>query len=108
MRKVKSKTSHGVLKELTVYALVYNLAHCVICRAAATQGVMPARISFIDTLRWLLGAAPDQAPPELIVNPLRPGRHEPRVVKNQEDTYIKMTRPRKRLRKEPERQKVEA
>ena len=25
MRKVKSKTSQGVLKELTVYALVYNL-----------------------------------------------------------------------------------
>jgi hypothetical protein len=77
-------------------------------RAAAAQGVTPDRISFVDALRWLLCAAPDEALPKLIVNPHRPGRHEPRVVKDQQDTYTKMTRPRKQLRKELKRQKVEA
>lgn len=108
MRKVKSKTSQGVLKELTVYALVYNLVHCTMTRAAAAQGVAPHRISFVDALRWLLCAEPDEALPELIVNPLRPGRHEPRVVKDRQDTYTKMSRPRKQLRKELKRQTVEA
>ena len=56
MRKVKSQTAQGVLKELTVYALVYNLVHLVMLKAAQRQGVEPHRISFIDAVRWLLSA----------------------------------------------------
>lgn len=108
MRKVKSKTSQGVLKELVVYALVYNLVHMVMVRAALRQGTEPHRISFIDTLRWLLSADPDEELPELVVNPFRPDRHEPRVVKDREDTYTKMSRPRAKLRKELKRQIVKA
>jgi hypothetical protein len=100
MRKVKSKTARNVLKELTVYALVYNLIHLVMLKAAAAQGVLPHRISFIDTLRWLLSAAPGEELPELLVIPHRPNRHELRVVKDREDTYTKMTRPRAQLCKE--------
>jgi hypothetical protein len=100
MRKVKSKTSQGVLKELTVYALVYNLIHLVMLKAAQRQHVQPHRISFIDTVRWLLCAEPGEPLPELLINPHRPNRHEPRVVKDREDTYTKMTRPRNQLRKE--------
>jgi hypothetical protein len=98
MRKVKSKTSRGVLKELAVYALVYNLIHVVMLRAAQRQGVEPHRISFIDTVRWLMNAEPGERLPHLVVNPHRPDRHEPRVVKDREDTYTKMTRPREELR----------
>lgn len=108
MRKVKSKTSQGVLKELAVYALVYNLVHCLMCDAAAAQGVEPHRISFIDAVRWLLSAAPGEELPPLIINPHRPDRHEPRVVKDLQDTYTKMTQPRTQLRKALKRQKVEA
>jgi hypothetical protein len=54
MRQVKSRTAQGVLKELTVYALVYNLIHRVMLQAAGRQGVTPDRIGFLDTLRWLL------------------------------------------------------
>ena len=97
MRKLKSKTSEGVLKELIVYAIVYNLVHTVMLRAAQRQGVAPHRISFIDAVRWLSSSSPLT---ELIVNPHRPDRHEPRVVKDREDTYTKMTRPRHELRKE--------
>ena len=42
-----------VLKELTVYAIVYNLVRVVMLKAAARQGVDVERISFIDALRWL-------------------------------------------------------
>jgi hypothetical protein len=108
MRKVKSKTSQGVLKELTVYALIYNLIHCVMCRAAAAQGVAPHRISFVDAVRWLLSAGPDEPLPDLIVNPDRPDRHEPRAIKDRQDTYTKLSRPRKQMRKELRRQKVMA
>jgi DDE family transposase len=100
MRKLKSKTSQGILKELTVYALVYNLIHLVMLKAARRQEVEPHRISFIDTVRWLLSAVPGEPLPDLLINPHRPDRHEPRVVKDREDTYTKMTRPRNQLRKE--------
>lgn len=97
MRKLKSQTSQGVLKELTVYALVYNLVHVVMVKAAAAQGVEPHRISFLDAVRWLLSAAPGEPLAELILVPRRPDRHEPRVVKDRQDTYTKMTRPRAEL-----------
>jgi hypothetical protein len=78
MRKVKSQTADGVRKELLVYAPVYNLVHAVMLRAAQRQGVLPHRISFIDTLRWLIHATPGEPMPDMIVNPHRPNRHEPR------------------------------
>lgn len=99
MRKVKSQTADGVMKELLVYALVYNLIHAVMLRAAQRQKVPPHRISFIDTLRWLIHAMPGEPMPDLIVNPHRPNRHEPRVVKDRNDTYTKMVHPRSELRK---------
>jgi hypothetical protein len=100
MRKVKSKTALGVKKELAAYALVYNLVHAVMCAAAARQGVTPDRVSFIDTVRALLSVEPGAELPELLVNPRRPHRHEPRVVKDLQDTYRKMIRPRAELRRE--------
>jgi len=100
MRKVKSKTSQGVLKELTAYALVYNLVHLVMLRAAERQKVEPDRISFIDTVRWLLSVQPGEEWADLVVNPLRPDRHEPRVVKERYASYPRMTRPRAELSKE--------
>jgi hypothetical protein len=46
--------------------------------------------------------------PDLIVNPDRPDRHEPRAIKDRQDTYTKLSRPRKQMRKELRRQKVKA
>jgi len=99
MRHVKSKTAEGVRKELAVYALVYNLVHAVMLEAARRQQVQVERISFLDTVRWLLAARPGEEMPELIINPERPDRHEPRVIKDLQDTYRKMTEPRQVLRK---------
>jgi hypothetical protein len=41
---------NGVLKELTVFALVYNLVRAVMCAAAERQEVPVERISFADAL----------------------------------------------------------
>jgi hypothetical protein len=98
MRRVKSQTAEGVRKELAVYALVYNLVHVVMLAAACRQGVLVDRISFVDTIRWLLSAVPGEEMPKLILNPRRPDRHEPRVIKDLQDTYRKMTKPREELR----------
>src|SRR5947209_11882792 len=62
----------GVLKELTVFALVYNLVRVVMLAAAQRQGVALERISFIDALRWLSTARPGAPLPPLVVNPHRP------------------------------------
>jgi hypothetical protein len=99
MRRVKSRTADGVRKELAVYCLVYNLVRAVMVRAAARQHTTPDRISFVDAVRWILSAAPGEELPGLVVNAKREGRDEPRVVKDLQDTYRKMTLPRSQMRR---------
>ena len=108
MRRIKSQTPEGVKKELAVYALVYNLVHAVMLEAAQRQRVDVGRVSFLDTVRWLLSAEPGEEMPDLIINPHRPDRHEPRVIKDLQDTYRKMTTPRAELRKALKKQGVAA
>jgi hypothetical protein len=101
MRRIKCQTVAGVKKELVVYCLVYNLVHAVMLEGAARQHTTPDRISFVDTLRWLLSAEVGEELPDLVANPVRADRHEPRVIKDLQDTYRKMTKSRSYLRKYP-------
>ena len=100
MEVLHCKTVQGVMKELWIYMLVYNLVRQVILEAARSQGSDPDRISFIDALRWLCCAQPDEKLIILIVNPLRSGRVEPRVIKRRMKQYPLMTKPRRELRQE--------
>jgi hypothetical protein len=50
MEVLHCETVAGVLKELTVFALVYNLVRAVMCVAAERQQVAVDRISFADAL----------------------------------------------------------
>jgi len=50
------KTVEGVEKELTMYALVYNLIRLVMLEGSRRQGVAVERISFADAARWLCQA----------------------------------------------------
>lgn len=102
MEALRCKSVEGVLKELWMFALVYNLVRMIMLEAARRQGVRPERISFIDALRWLASAPPNAPLPSLIVNPRRPNRIEPRVVKRRPKSHKLMTRPRRELRKELE------
>jgi hypothetical protein len=99
MRRIKCKTADGVRKELLVYALVYNLVRAVMLESVRRQQVREGQISFIDALRWLQSADANAPVPDLVVNPRRPDRHQPRVVKDFDKGYRKMTRPRNELRK---------
>jgi Transposase DDE domain len=99
MDVLRCKTVDGVLKELMVYGIVYNLVRVVMGEAARRQRVAVDRISFIDALRWLLEAKPGEATPRLVVNPSRPGRVEPRVRKRRPKEFPVMKKPRRELRK---------
>lgn len=98
MDVLKCKTVAGVLKELAVFVLVYNLVRLVMARAAIRQGVLMDRISFVDALRWLRDARDRHGATALLVNPKRCDRVEPRVVKRRPKQYPLMSRPREELR----------
>jgi hypothetical protein len=92
----------GVLKELQVFALIYNLVRQVMLLAAVRQKVDVRRISFIDALRWLQTAQPGDELSKLVVNPDRPNRLEPRVRKRRPKQYPLMKKPRRQLKKDLE------
>jgi hypothetical protein len=94
------KTVSGVLKELMVFAIVYNLVRMVMSQAAGLQQIAVERISFLDALRWL--SAPNTAIPlgALLVNPTRPHRVEPRVKKRRPKPFPLMIKPRQALRQQ--------
>lgn len=104
MDVLKCKTVHGVLRELQVFALIYNMVRQVMLAAASWQGVDVRRISFIDALRWLQSASPGDDSPNLVVNPRRTNRMEPRVRKRRPKQYPLMTKPRKQLKKDLDHQ----
>jgi len=101
---LKCKSVTSVLKELAVVILTYNLVRAIMLRAATRQGTEIGRISFADALGWLSRADATARLYDLIINPKRGRRSEPRVVKRRNDKYPRMTRPREPLRKALENQ----
>ena len=93
------KTYEGVLKELIVFSLVYNLVRVVMLEASRRQGVEPDRISFVDALRWLTTARPGDPLPALVVHPKRPNRIHARVIKRRPKNYPWMSQSRAEFRK---------
>jgi hypothetical protein len=109
MEQLKCQTVDGVIKELMIFVLVYNLIRAAMSMAGQLQGVDPNRISFIDTARWLRSQC---TPPrrkqliavDLIVNPVRPGRWSPRVIKRRMKPYDLMNKPRRQYAQPDEEQ----
>ena len=99
MNVLKCRNVDGVLKELAIYLLVYNLIRLMMLRYAREHGVCVARVSFIDALRRLccrmLGLSGANM---LLINPYRPGRREPRVIRRRLKEYNLMKRPRAQLK----------
>ena len=99
MNVLKCQSVDGVLKELAVYLLVYNLVRLAMLRHAHACGVAAGRVSFVDALRWLscrmLGLAGVAA---LLINPDRPGRRDPRAIRRRLKEYNLMKRPRAELK----------
>jgi hypothetical protein len=108
MDVLKCKSVDGVLRELWMFGLVYNLVRAVMAAAGEQAGVEPDRVSFVDALRWLRQALWEDLPLAVTINPLRPGRLQPRVRKRRPKSYPLMTKPRKELLQALERQRVRA
>ena len=100
MDVLRCETVPGVLRELWVYVMVYNRVREQMAASAQRQSVDPDRLSFIDMLDAMRYQPQDVASTRILVNPLRPDRDEPRVIKRRKDRYTYMTRPRDTLRKE--------
>jgi hypothetical protein len=83
-----------------MFLLVYNLMRLTMAEAGRRQGVPPERISFVDALRWLATAREGDELPDLVVNPLRLGRLEPRVRKRRPKEYPLMIKPRQPLKRQ--------
>jgi hypothetical protein len=91
---LRCQTFAGVMKELLMFVVVYNLVRRVMAEAAQRQGVEGNRVSFVDALRWLRQARPGDELPRLRVVPARPGRCAPRVRKRRPKQYPLMRKPR--------------
>jgi hypothetical protein len=108
MNTLRCRTVAGVMKELAVYLLVYNLIRLLMLRAAEAQGVELSRISFVDAMRLVAARLTGlSGVMKLIVNPKRPGRAQLRVVRRRLKEYDKLVEPRreaeaKRARKQAE------
>src|SRR5205085_5704251 len=51
MNALKSRTVQGVIKELIMYLIIWNLVRMTTQKFAAAAGVSVWRVSFIDTMR---------------------------------------------------------
>jgi hypothetical protein len=100
MEELHGQTVPGVLKELTVFAMVDNLVRMVMCQAATLQRISVERISFVDALRWLSAPSTGISLAALIVNPIRPHRVEPRVKKRRPKSFPFRITPRQALRQQ--------
>jgi hypothetical protein len=99
MDVLRCKSESGVRKELAIFCLVYNLVRLLMLEAARRQQAPVARVSFSDALKWIRHARPGDALRELIINPRRPNRLEPRCRKRRPKQYDLMNKPRDVLRK---------
>jgi hypothetical protein len=105
MEVMHCKTVEGVTKELCMFAIAYNLVRLVMLEASRRQHVPLERISFVDALRWLRDTPAGEILTRLVVNPHRPERLEPRVLKRRMKQYDLMNKPRAKLRKDLSRKK---
>ena len=108
MDVLRCQTVEGVHKELTMYALVYNLVRLVMLEAAKRQNAPVDRISFVDAVRWLADAVHGLSELKLRLVPQRPGRFEPRAFKRRPKEYDRLNQPREILRKRLRRKNLAA
>ena len=95
---LRSTKVDGIMKELTVFIIVYNLIRSVMTESARVQGVAVERIGFLDALRWLTGMGTLGDIGRILIIPVRPDRVEPRVRKRRPKQFPVMQKPRSVLR----------
>ena len=100
LRVLRAQTVAGVEREVLAFALLYNLLCAVRTVIAMHVETAPLRVSLIDVVRLLSYGLDRVIDAAIVVNPDRPGRAQPRVVKRRPLGYSRMTRPRGALKRE--------
>jgi len=100
MRVLRAKSAAGAERELLAFAIVYNLICAMLTIIAEHLETEPERVSFTDLLRLLRHGLDRLEAAAVVINPDRPGRVEPRLVKRRPLQYSRMTRPRTELKQE--------
>jgi hypothetical protein len=116
MDQLKCKDVQGVLKELMIFVLVYNLVRAAMAGMAARQNQADAnRMSFIDALRWLAiemtCACRERGVSQhniMVRNHIRPGRCHPRARKRRRTEYDLLNKPRHEYAQQEESNEVTA
>ena len=98
MDVLRCETVDGVMKELCIFCIVYNLVRLVMLEAAKQHNLPIDRISFIDALRWLTQTLNHPLEFQITVNPCRPNRIEPRAIKRRQKTFSLLKIPRQQAR----------
>ena len=98
MDVLRCRTVDGVMKELAMFTLAYNLIASVRMESAARRSVAVDRVGFVDAIRWLTSPRPGGDAGQILINPSRPNRVEPRVRKRRPKQFPLMKEPRKVLR----------
>jgi hypothetical protein len=101
------KTVLGVLKELLVFAIVYNVVRLARWHSATLQHTTVERISFLDPLQWLSAPGTGRPSVVLLVNPIRPHRVKPRVRKRRPKSFPFMITLRQELRRQLVQQELQ-
>lgn len=103
---LKGESVDVVMKEIVLHTICYNVVRLVMLEAARRSGTAPDRMSFADARDWLADNASPQWLFQLVENPYRPGRFEPRCVKRRPKPFKLLERPRAEIKKEIERKKT--
>jgi hypothetical protein len=105
MNELKSQTTEGIIKELIMYLIVWNLVRMTMARFAQRAQVSVWRVSFIDTMRCLcvITQRPDVKDVKLLINPERHDRWEPRKIKRRLKEYDLLNEPRANLKAKQQR-----
>jgi hypothetical protein len=95
MATPRCRTAEGVMRELAVYLIAYNLTRLQMLAWAKQESVDVRRVSFIDAARFLVAIAIGlRGVPRPILNPLRSGRRQLRVLRRRPKHYPLLTQPR--------------
>jgi hypothetical protein len=117
MDMLRTKTPARVRAELAMFLIGYNLIRTVMFDAAKASAARLEQLSFksalvrfglwcarlghgIRLVAWLLGYPAMLSDLARALNPDRPGRYEPRVVKRRPKPFPRMQQPRQGLREQ--------
>jgi len=92
---LKCQTVGGIQRELMMYLIAYNLIRLAMLNGAVRRRTSVDRVSFIDAMRHLAARlAGLMGVGRLMLNPHRPSRRQPRVIRRRMKEYDLLREPR--------------